>query len=263
MEVKPQQTQQNKSTSDDMIDLKLFERQEKIEIHDHKYKYYKVMNILTGTKNIIKSSRIPFNEFTKKMMLSFYREVDNNIKLNHPSILNINGYSLIDFKGRNKPTIILEYISQKSLENHFNESDFDKKKSQNVNSKVNENKINIRSIYKTELNNVQFDYNCININNFEKRKLINIKKKYKLYEVECKKDKTLFFAEKSTSKFENIWGIKKQIFITKLNNAMMLNHPSILKFIGYSPVGFKDKPFPTIITEHASNSTLKSLFDLN
>lgn len=39
----------------------------------------------------------------------------------------------------------------------------------------------------------------------------------------------------------------------------LMNHPSILKFIGYSPTDFNGNPHPTIITELAIN---KSLFDM-
>lgn len=41
-----------------------------------------------------------------------------------------------------------------------------------------------------------------------------------------------------------------------------LNHPSILKYIGYSPINFKSKPKPTIITEFAHNGSLDVIIDL-
>ena len=38
-----------------------------------------------------------------------------------------------------------------------------------------------------------------------------------------------------------------------------LNHPSVLNFVGFSPIDFKKRPRPVIITEYASNGTLEDL----
>ena len=40
-----------------------------------------------------------------------------------------------------------------------------------------------------------------------------------------------------------------------------LNHPSVLKFITFSPINFKGKPKPVIITEYASNGSSSDLLD--
>lgn len=40
-----------------------------------------------------------------------------------------------------------------------------------------------------------------------------------------------------------------------------LNYPSILKFIGYSPVNFENEAKPTIVTEYASNRSLQNVID--
>ena len=50
---------------------------------------------------------------------------------------------------------------------------------------------------------------------------------------------------------------KHEHFFVKL--MTILDHPSIIKFIGYSQIDFEGNPFPTIVTEYASN---KSLYDL-
>lgn len=124
------------------------------------------------------------------------------------------------------------------------------------------NKINIRNIYKTELNDVLLDYDFVNINNFEKQKLIRISDDYKLYEVIDKQTKVLYLAEKSLNQLERLKTDKIQ-FLKELNNNLMLNHPSLLKFIGYSPTSFKNKPFPTIITECGVNGTLKNILEID
>ena len=40
-----------------------------------------------------------------------------------------------------------------------------------------------------------------------------------------------------------------------------VNHPSILKFIGFSPVDFKGKNRPTLITEFMPNGSLRGIID--
>lgn len=41
-----------------------------------------------------------------------------------------------------------------------------------------------------------------------------------------------------------------------------LNHPSILKFIGYSPLDFNNKSKSVIVMEYCQNQTLKHIIDL-
>lgn len=49
----------------------------------------------------------------------------------------------------------------------------------------------------------------------------------------------------------------------EINVMSALNHPSIIHFIGFSPTNFEGLPKPTIITEYASNGTLKDLIKHN
>lgn len=48
----------------------------------------------------------------------------------------------------------------------------------------------------------------------------------------------------------------------EINILSQSNHPSILKFIGYSPINFIGEPKPVIVAEFASNGSLKDLLDL-
>lgn len=48
----------------------------------------------------------------------------------------------------------------------------------------------------------------------------------------------------------------------ELSIISRLNHPSVLKFIGYSPTDFSDCPRPIIITEFASNGSLSEVINL-
>lgn len=54
-----------------------------------------------------------------------------------------------------------------------------------------------------------------------------------------------------------ITNVKREIGIMS-----QLEHPSILKFIGYSPIDFNNEPFPVIITEYASNGSLLDIIEL-
>ncbi|KAK8884818.1 hypothetical protein M9Y10_043938 [Tritrichomonas musculus] len=48
----------------------------------------------------------------------------------------------------------------------------------------------------------------------------------------------------------------------EVNIIAQLNHPSVLKFIGYSPINFNQNPKRVIITEYTSNGSLSSIIKL-
>lgn len=48
----------------------------------------------------------------------------------------------------------------------------------------------------------------------------------------------------------------------EININAKLDHPSILKFIGFSPVDFENDPKPVIISELSTNGSLKRIIDL-
>lgn len=48
----------------------------------------------------------------------------------------------------------------------------------------------------------------------------------------------------------------------EVNIIANLNHPLILKFIGYSPIGFNGQPYPVIITEYSPNGSLGNILNL-
>ena len=51
-------------------------------------------------------------------------------------------------------------------------------------------------------------------------------------------------------------------FSREVNINASIDHPTVLKFIGYSPNNFENKPFPVIISEYATNGTLSRIIDL-
>lgn len=52
------------------------------------------------------------------------------------------------------------------------------------------------------------------------------------------------------------------LLFREVNLMSILNHPSILKFIGYYPTDFEDDPSPTIITELSTNGSLQDIISL-
>ncbi|KAK8841964.1 hypothetical protein M9Y10_026920 [Tritrichomonas musculus] len=49
--------------------------------------------------------------------------------------------------------------------------------------------------------------------------------------------------------------------LSEINIIKQLDYPSILKFIGYSPVDFENNPKPTIVTEYSSNGSLQDIIN--
>lgn len=74
-----------------MIDLEAFERLEKLNIVNGIWKFYLIINKSDGTKNIARSSCHYIRDFSRKMIIPFYREVNFTSRLNHPCILKFIG----------------------------------------------------------------------------------------------------------------------------------------------------------------------------
>ena len=51
---------------------------------------------------------------------TFLREIDIFMKINHPTILQVKGYSLVDFNGEENPTLLTVYQPNGSLHNLLN-----------------------------------------------------------------------------------------------------------------------------------------------
>lgn len=75
---------------------------------------------------------------------------------------------------------------------------------------------------------------------------------------------------------ENIFAVKISLsklidcnrsFIINLRREVsilsQLNHPSVIKFIGYSPIDFIQESYPVIISEYLPNGSLSDAIDLN
>ena len=53
---------------------------------------------------------------------------------------------------------------------------------------------------------------------------------------------------------------EEMIYLSREVNAI-INHPALLKFIGYSPFDYDHNPYPVIIIEYAENGSLLDLIN--
>lgn len=76
---------------------------------------------------------------------------------------------------------------------------------------------------------------------------------YKFYKVQNVDDnKKQFMAKKPYSKIENFFMNEIINISREMNIILQVNHPSVVKTIGYSPVNTKNLPYPVIVTEKYS-----------
>lgn len=73
----------------------------------------------------------------------------------------------------------------------------------------------------------------------------------------------VFFAKISELRINKMPKSKKIEIASEVNIISQLNHQLFLKFIGYSPVNFHSKQFPSIFIEFAANNTLKNILDIS
>lgn len=83
----------------------------------------------------------------------------------------------------------------------------------------------------------------------------------KVYKVKSKQNNKIYAAKISLYAINEDTQEIFQDISREVNIISKLNHPSILKFISYSPINFKQKQKPVIITEYASNGTLTQLIE--
>ena len=81
----------------------------------------------------------------------------------------------------------------------------------------------------------------------------------KVYLVKDKNTGQVYASKISIEDIESNTDSKLIDLSREINIISKLNHPSILKFVGFSPTDFKKRPRPVIITEYVSNGTLSDL----
>ena len=104
--------------------------------------------------------------------------------------------------------------------------------------------------------------NFLNLKRYEVKKQIGEGSFGKVYIVQDKKTKQIYAAKIAKKKVEKE-NPKEMLNISReVNIISKIRHPSILQFIGYSPISFNKKSKPVIITEFSPNGTLKDILDL-
>ncbi|KAK8888432.1 hypothetical protein M9Y10_039502 [Tritrichomonas musculus] len=102
----------------------------------------------------------------------------------------------------------------------------------------------------------------LNIDNYEKKKKIGKGSFGKVYLVEEKTTNQIYAAKIALKKIDKNSSKEMLNISREVNIISKLQHPSILKFIGYSPVDFHNKSKPVIITEYSSNGSLGDILEL-
>ena len=82
---------------------------------------------------------------------------------------------------------------------------------------------------------------------------------YKVEEIETGK---CFAAKISLLPINNNNQIEILDLSREVNNNSGMNHPAILKFIGFSPYNFRGEPYPVILTELMENGSLSSILEM-
>lgn len=103
----------------------------------------------------------------------------------------------------------------------------------------------------------------INLNKFTIQEKLGKGAFGKVFKVIENDTQNIYAAKISKSEFtkedpELIANIKSEVSILS-----QLNHPLVLKFIGYNPIDFNHKPHPVIITEYSANKSLSNIIDLD
>ena len=78
----------------------------------------------------------------------------------------------------------------------------------------------------------------------------------KVYKVKEKKTGLIYAAKIAIEELDENYISDIKTLSREINIISKLNHPSVLRFIGFSPFNFKKKKRPVIITEFASNGSL-------
>ena len=97
------------------------------------------------------------------------------------------------------------------------------------------------------------------ISNFLKQRKIGEGAFGKVYKVKEIKTGEIYAAKVSINQIEQI----PEDFVSEINILSKLDHPSVIKFIGYSPIDFKKNKNPVIITEYAPKGSLENFLVSN
>ena len=98
----------------------------------------------------------------------------------------------------------------------------------------------------------------IDLQNYDIQEKVGQIDKWKYYNLINISDKINYFAKSSSNFLDNFQRGAVIDFFREIDINSKIKYPTILNFVGYSLTNFKSKGKPVIITEYASNYTLKS-----
>ena len=102
----------------------------------------------------------------------------------------------------------------------------------------------------------------LDLSNFKKWEKIGKGGYGKVYKIEDNQTKQIFAAKISRDQLDFKSKEKFYQYAREVNIISKLNHPSILKFIGFSRTNFKGNPYPVIVTEFEPNGSLDYILEL-
>ncbi|KAK8872167.1 hypothetical protein M9Y10_007929 [Tritrichomonas musculus] len=108
------------------------------------------------------------------------------------------------------------------------------------------------------------EINYIDLNKYKIVKFLGEGTFGRVFTVKDRDSRKIYAAKISHLVFEEIDPASDQILFLFREIRIMsaLDHPSIIKYIGYNPLNFEGEPFPTIISEYAPKGTLGSYIKL-
>lgn len=171
-------------------------------------------------------------------------------------------FQVIVDKLKNDPDFITETIDYEEYLNYINYiDDYYQQNSSNKNNiksfkkvsfQSNSNKMDDalkqwRRIIKSD------DTFILNLENYEKQKKIFQGDFYKIYKAISKSSKFEYSAKVSDVDINDLTESQIVNIYREVNLLSKIDHPSILLFIGFSPINFENEPKPVIINEYSSD----------
>ncbi|KAK8890640.1 hypothetical protein M9Y10_035422 [Tritrichomonas musculus] len=106
------------------------------------------------------------------------------------------------------------------------------------------------------------DDKFLDLSQFKKKKKIGEGSFGKVFIVEDKSTKKIYAAKVSKNEYQEATPKEMLNLSREVNIISKMEHPSILNFVGYSPVNFKNKYKPVIVTEFSPNGSLQDIFKM-
>lgn len=102
----------------------------------------------------------------------------------------------------------------------------------------------------------------LDLSKYERQNNISKSDFCKLYKFQDKETKNIYFGQMSMMTINQIKKNELPKFEKEIKIIKELNHPSLLKLIGFSPFDFKKQLKPVIVTEYVNNGSLENILEL-